>query len=225
MPRPSRNLDRALLDAGRVLIGETGCAGLTIRQVAEAAGVNIGMFHYHFRTREAFLRAVLQEAYDEMFERFRARAAEGEGPTGRLRSALGLLGRFMRDNRKFLARVLADALCGNVIAIEFFRANAPRHLGLLRRLIEEAQAAGALCPMPPAQAIGFCAGAIGMPVIVGGAIVESGALPRAESRGLADALLTDAAIDARIDLALCALAVAPKAAAKARTVPTRGAPR
>ncbi len=222
MPRPSRNLDRALLKAGRALVGETGCAGLTIRQVAEAAGVNIGMFHYHFRTREAFLRAVLQEAYDEMFERFKARASEGDGPTGRLRSALGLLGRFMRDNRKFLARVLADALCGNAVAIEFFRANAPRHLGVLRGLVEDAQASGTLRPMPPSQAIGFCAGAIGLPVIVGGAIVESGALPRNESRELADTLLTDAAIDARIDLALSALAAPPAVPARRARNERRG---
>ena len=67
MPRPSRHLDRALLAAGRELLPALGCSGLTIRQVAEAAGVNIGMFHYHFRTRDVFLRAVMQSAYEEMF--------------------------------------------------------------------------------------------------------------------------------------------------------------
>ena len=45
MPRPSRHLDRALLAAGRELLPVYGCARLTVRQVAEAAGVNIGMFH------------------------------------------------------------------------------------------------------------------------------------------------------------------------------------
>ena len=59
-PRPSRNLDRALLAAGRELFPSRGCPGLTVREVAEAAGVNLGMFHYHFKSREAFLRALLQ---------------------------------------------------------------------------------------------------------------------------------------------------------------------
>ncbi len=67
MARPSRNLDRALLAAGSELFPVHGCAGLTIRQVADAAGVNIGMFHYHFGSREAFLRALLQQTYEGMF--------------------------------------------------------------------------------------------------------------------------------------------------------------
>ena len=38
-PRPSRNLDRALLAAGQELFPSRGCAGLTVREVADAAGV------------------------------------------------------------------------------------------------------------------------------------------------------------------------------------------
>jgi len=64
MPRPSRNLDRALLAAGRALLPARGCSGLSIREVAEAANVNLGMFHYHFKTREAFLRTLLQSMYE-----------------------------------------------------------------------------------------------------------------------------------------------------------------
>src|SRR6187399_656329 len=102
MARPSRNLDRALLAAGRALLPEVGCAGLTIRQVAEVAGVNIGMFHYHFKTREAFLRAVLQSVYEEMFVSFPIQAARpiDTTVTGHLRSGFRVLGRFLRDNRQ-----------------------------------------------------------------------------------------------------------------------------
>ena len=60
MSRPSRNVDALLLRAGRELYPETGAAGLSIRKVAERAGVNLGMFHYHFRTKEAFVRQLLQ---------------------------------------------------------------------------------------------------------------------------------------------------------------------
>ena len=66
MPRPSRNLDRALLAAGRELFPARGCAGLSVREVADAAGVNLGMFHYHFKSREAFLRALLQSVYEDL---------------------------------------------------------------------------------------------------------------------------------------------------------------
>jgi AcrR family transcriptional regulator len=208
MPRPSRNLDRALIAAGRALLPEVGCGGLTIRQVAEAAGVNIGMFHYHFKTREAFLRAVMQETYEEMFSRFTLESARPEDntPLEHLRSSFRVLGRFLRDNRKFIGRVFADAVSGDAIARDFLRENLPRHVGVIAGLITNGQRSGSIKPMPVPQAIGFCAGSMTMPILLGGAMVDSGELPRALSQGLAAALLTDAAIDQRIDLALSAIA-------------------
>ena len=205
-PRPSRNLDRALLAAGRALLPQRGCAGLSVREVADAAGVNLGMFHYHFKSREAFLRALLQSMYDEMYSQLSFEADERLGPMEALRAALRFMGRFVRANRAFLARVLGDALCGDPIAIEFMRANFPRHLGLVLGLIEAAQREGLVRPMPPTQAMGICAGSLAMPILVGGAIAESGALAPAGARMLTESLLSDAALDQRIDLALAAIA-------------------
>ena len=135
MPRPSRNLDRALLAAGRELLPARGCAGLSIREVADAASVNLGMFHYHFKTREAFLRTLLQSMYEEMFSQLTVQRDEAFTALDNLRAALRFLGRFLRTNRPILARVMADALCGDPIALEFLRQNMPcaisPHAGLI----------------------------------------------------------------------------------------------
>ena len=219
MPRPSRNLDRALLAAGRALLPQRGCAGLSIREVADAAGVNLGMFHYHFKSREAFLRALLQSMYEEMYSQLTFEADEKLGPLEALRAALRFMGRFVRGNRPVLARVLGDALCGDPIAVDFLRANFPRHLGVILRLIQAGQAQGLVRPMPPPQALGFCAGSLAMPILVGGAVVESGAMGAAGSKMLTEALLSDAALDHRIELALAAISVSPAPATKARRKP------
>jgi AcrR family transcriptional regulator len=121
MARPSRNLDRALLAAGSALFPVHGCAGLTIRQVADAAGVNIGMFHYHFGSREAFLRALLQQTYEGMFADLRLETGRQLEPVAALRSAFRVIGRFARENRGFIVRVMADALSGEVVARDFMR--------------------------------------------------------------------------------------------------------
>ena len=208
-PRPSRNLDRALLAAGRELFPARGCGGLSVREVADAAGVNLGMFHYHFKTREAFLRAVLQGVYEEMYSQLVALSVESAAAAGaveQLRDALRFMGRFVRANRPVLARVLADALCGEPIAIEFLRANAPRHFGVIGALIAAAQAEGRLRPMPVAQAMGLAAGSLAAPILFGGAVLDSGALGARQARALDAALLSDGALDERIDLALSALA-------------------
>src|SRR6185503_11073127 len=143
-PRPSRNLDRALLAAGRELLPHRGCAGLSVREVADAAGVNLGMFHYHFKSREAFLRALLQSMYEEMYSQLTYEADARHGPLEALRAAMRFMGRFVRANRPMLSRVLGDALCGDPLALEFLRNNFPRHLGLMLQLIEAGQAEGVL---------------------------------------------------------------------------------
>lgn len=222
-PRPSRNLDRALLAAGRELLAHRGCAGLSIREVADAAGVNLGMFHYHFKSREAFLRALLQNMYEEMYSHLSYEADAELGPLEALRGTLKFMGRFVRNNRANLARILGDAAGNEPIATEFLRNNLPRHLGLILNLIAAAQQAGLLKPMQAPQAMGICAGGIAMPILVGGAVIQSGALDEAASRLLHETLLSDAAIDQRIELLLSAITLpSPPAKAAARKRAPRG---
>ncbi len=228
MPRPSRNLDRALLAAGRELFASRGCAGLAIREVVDAAGVNLGMFHYHFKTREAFLRALLQSVYEEMYSQLAAagtEAADGKGALDRLRAALRFMGRFVRANRPVLARVLADALCHEPIALAFVRENFPRHLGVIHALIQAAQDSGEMARIPVPQAMGFCAGGLATPILFGGAVLDSGVLAAPQAAHLQTVLLSDAALDQRIDLALAALAAPsrPREPRAPRKTRSRGA--
>jgi AcrR family transcriptional regulator len=211
-PRPSRNLDQALLSAGRQLFPKRGCAGLAVREVAEAAGVNLGMFHYHFKSRDAFLRALMQQAYEEMFSKLTLEVARDADPVANLRNAFRVLGRFMRGNRPFLARVFTDALSGEQCAREFLRDNMPRHVGVLQKLIGEGQKAGMIVAIPFPQVIGLCGGALTMPILLGGALLESGALSGPMAGVVEESFLSDAGIDQRIDLALRAVTQAARAA-------------
>ena len=215
MPRPSRNLDKALLAAGRELFPERGCAGMSIREVAEAAGVNLGMFHYHFKSREAFLRALMQQGYEAMFATLSLEVARPADTVSTLRYALRAIARFVRDNRRFLARVLADALSGEACALDFLRDNLPRHLDLLRALIAKGQGEGAFAKMPLPQAMGVCAGSLAMPILAGGAMIDTGMLEGATAKMLDKTLLTNEAIDQRIELVLRAIG-APDAQAGGR---------
>jgi AcrR family transcriptional regulator len=222
-PRPSRNLDRALLAAGQELFPARGCAGLTVREVADAAGVNLGMFHYHFKSREAFLRALLQSVYEDLFAELSARASQL--PAGvrearaldLLRAALQFMGRFVRANRPLLTRVLVDALGKDPIATEFLDRNMPRHLGLMLGLMQAAQKEGTVrSDIPAANLMGFCAGSLAMPILFGGAVLERGAIAESSAKLIEGALLSDAALDQRIELALAAISNPESAAPKAR---------
>jgi AcrR family transcriptional regulator len=227
-PRPSRNLDRALLIAGRELFPARGCAGLTVREVADAAGVNLGMFHYHFKSREAFLRALLQSVYEDLFSQLSARAAQtpAAGKQARaidfLRAALQFMGRFVRANRPLLTRVLVDALGKDPIATEFMDRNMPRHLGLILALVQQAQEEGSVrADIAAPNLMGFCAGSLALPILFGGAVLELGTATDANARLIEGALLSDAALDQRIELALAAIAPPQQTPRKPRARATK----
>ncbi len=210
MPRPSRNVDEQLLRAGRDLFPETGYAALSVRRVAERAGVNPGMFHYHFRTKDAFVRRLLQQVYDEMFADFEVAAGDGP-PVAALRRAVGVIANFAAVHRGLFRRIVIDALAGQPVAIEFLRSNLPRHVGVIVALVAAGQRAGKLRPLPLAQAVSFLAGAVAAPVLLGGALLDSGVAPAEVAvRFEADVLSADA-IALRIDLALAALSAGQEA--------------
>ena len=214
MPRPSRNVDQLLLNAGHELLPATGVRALSIRQVAERAGVNLGMFHYHFKTKDVFVRVLLESRYNEMFASLEIATHRATSVVENLRAAVNVLALFGRDNRLLLVRLLGDALAGEMVAVEFLRTNLPRHLAVIAALIAQGQKLGRFRKMPIPQAIAFLMGGVGAPILLGAALVNSGFAPPPLARGLEDTVFSDTAIGERIDMALAGLAAMKTGAGK-----------
>jgi AcrR family transcriptional regulator len=205
MPRPSQHIDRALLASGRALYPGSGCAGLSVRALADHAGVNQAMFHYHFKSKDAFLRALLQQMYDEMFDGLHHDAAQDGPAIERLRHALSGLARFVRNHRAVIARVWSDAAAGQAVAHEFMRANAPRHVGLLMQLLQQAEREGAVIQLPPLQRLTFVMGSVMAPLVIVSGLIAMGITPGLPVPDMEAQALSDDAIGKRVELALSAL--------------------
>lgn len=205
MPRPSRQIDLALLTSGMALYPQAGAAGLTVRAVAEHAGVNPAMFHYHFGSKDDFLRTLLQRMYEEMYGGMSTQAQAGGPALERLRGALFGIAVFARGQRRLLARLLTDAIHGEPVARDFLRENGPRHMGLLFGLVQQAVAERALPALPPLQQLATLMGAVVMPVVFIGGVFDALEHPLLSPTVLAAQILDDAAIRQRIDLALAGL--------------------
>jgi hypothetical protein len=146
--------------------------------------------------------------YDEGFALLSVEAAADAPALERLRMALRVLGRFLREQRPFVARVWSDASQGQPVAQDFIRANAPRHLALLVGLMAQAEAEGALRAMPALQRFVFVMGAVAAPTFIAPVVAGLG-LGGALSPDQVDAqVMSDAAIAARVDLVLDALSLA-----------------
>lgn len=205
MARPSQQLDALLLESGRALYPQLGAIGLSVRVLAEHAGVNPGMFHYHFKSKDNFLRALLAGLYEEMFADIRLESAQHGTALERLQGVLVVLARFLRNHRAVIVRVWMDALGGEPVAREFLCGNAPRHLGLLLELLGQAQREGQVAALHPAQQLAFLLGAVGMPIVFGGAMADAGLAPAALRPVFDLEVMSDAAIATRVTLALQAL--------------------
>ena len=207
MARPSRQIDQALLASGAALYPQCGCGGLSVRAVAAHAGASPGMFHYHFESKDAFVREVLQRFYEDLFSQIALPARQAGEPLQRLRQVLLALGRLLRQHALVLRRVLADAEAGHAVAVDFLRRNMPRHVKLLLQLLAEAEAAGQIAPRPPLLRLTFVLGAVAMPVLAASMLKEQGLLPALARPMVVPQVLSDKAIAQRAEMALKALTV------------------
>lgn len=79
------DLRRTLIAVGRALLAEGGPHGVSLREVARAAGVSHNAPYRHFESREALLAAIAADGFEQLSSRLVAAAGNAEaGRTGRL---------------------------------------------------------------------------------------------------------------------------------------------
>lgn len=137
MPRSESETYRRLIQAGKDLLPEQGMARLSIRRVCRRAKVNLGMFHYHFKTKNIFSRLVIEEIYDYFFRRLRVQVHVSGGKEIRKNLMIGLatVARAVRDERHIAAALISDAVRGHAPTLSFLVANVPRHGRVIGGLI------------------------------------------------------------------------------------------
>jgi AcrR family transcriptional regulator len=207
MPRPSQNIDKALLDAGLALLPKTGSRDLSVRQLVEHAGVNLGMFHYHFRTKENFVRAVLERVYEQMFSELVLQVNPATPAPANLRNLLSTLAKFARKNRLLMARLVSETMSGERLPADFLRRNVPRHLKLIAEVVARGQREGTIVAVPVPALVAFIVGAVAGPLLIGSALEQHGLLPPPAAAALKSHVLSAAAIERRIDLVMRSVVV------------------
>lgn len=213
MARPSKNIDQTLLQSGRYLFPQCGCCDMSLRALTEHAQVNMGMFHYHFRSKDNFLTILLQSMYEELFVQLQAETLHPGSALQRLRQTLLLLARLLREHGTWLSRVWLDASRGEEVALQFLQKNAPRHMQLILNLILQAIEEKSFASIAPMQAFTFLMGAIASPMLIAPRMMQLGFAPAFLQEQLHESVLSDRGIEDRVNRALYALQINPQAAA------------
>jgi AcrR family transcriptional regulator len=210
MSRPSHHLDRRLIAAARAMLPDTGFSGLSVREVARRAGVNVGMFHYHFKSKEEFVRRVLEEAYHDFLASF-TEAAEGSGAAReRLRRVLVAYAHFARRHRTIYSMMMRELLNGHGEMIAFARANFPKHGDRMMLLMEECRRTKVVRDLPAHVLTMFAMSSMGVPNVAATGLERSGKTKvyGQSVKEFIDMVLSDEMIETRADMVMAALAPA-----------------
>lgn len=165
MPRPPGNADKLMLAAGKRLVQRSGFANLRVREIVDTAGVNLGMFHYHFKTRDRFNQALFEEIYGELMTELGHLKTESSDPTTQLRSMLLAFGRFLRENHKIVLSLFRDMLVGEPTIFKLARKQIPPHATMIRSLIRKGQKQGVFFRAPFTHFAPLIFGAVAQPLI------------------------------------------------------------
>lgn len=208
MTRPSQNTDEKLVKAAIALIPQTGFSGLSMRAVARRAGVNLGMFHYHFKNKGEFLKRVADEFYEEFYREFAQEAAAGRDPKERLYNAIFNFARFVRTNRKLLLALGRDILEGDQQIVRFLEELVPRHAVIILDLVRQCQKQKLIADLPLPLVITFMLSSLAGPSILM-ALLEQTKIKQPYDfikHALIPLMLKDTILEQRLNLAFRALA-------------------
>jgi AcrR family transcriptional regulator len=106
---PRENHRQRLLDGALRCIAERGYAHTSARDIAEAAGANLGSIGYHFGSKEALLREALRAGFTAWLQQLRAASFDDADstPLERLDAALRGLAASVQTHRPLMVAFLS----------------------------------------------------------------------------------------------------------------------
>lgn len=178
-PAATRQL---LLEHGLALARQKGLRGLTVREVAAAAGVNLGSFVYHFGNRDAFIAELVELWYAPMLAQLTlsAQGAAHDSALTRLHATLARLLKIVAANATFARHLLMDAMAGEAALRPFMQQLPMRHPQLILQLIMAAQQEGSLIAAPPFELMAFLMMSSGLPLVLASSLQGDWLPPQAQ---------------------------------------------
>ena len=101
--RPGRTnaTKQRLFEASMELIGERGAAGVTVDEIAAAAGVSKGTVYYNFGSKSDLIAQLLRHGVDIMLVRLQAIEGEASDPLESMKNMVGQAMEFMDEYPSF----------------------------------------------------------------------------------------------------------------------------
>lgn len=202
MSRKSTHTDKKLFDQGRKLLIKKGASQLSVREVCDKAGVNLGMFNYHFGSKDKFIEQILLDIYESFLADFEL--VESDTKLDTLELQLTLMARFARDNRHLILVLLNDVLNGEKAVQKFAKSKMRKHFMILAKTLKSCQKSGEIIDAPIPLLLTQIAGSIGLSNLIPEVLSHLG-INKVFDLGLkavTNKLITDEAIEQRVKIVI-----------------------
>ena len=107
-----------LLSAGTELFAVQGFAGVSIRELATAAGVNSALISYHFGGKAGLYEAVVTAQYERLVGKFQAIAASTATMEEKIRMYADVIRRNHTEDQPLMARLIQGELTSPTACLE-----------------------------------------------------------------------------------------------------------
>ena len=138
-----------LLAAAAAEFASRGFAGANVDRIARAARVNKAMIYYHFKSKAALYREILQDMFDAVGQRVRAVAASDIAPERKIRQFIEAIAAEAQARPHFPSIWLREIAEGTAHVDQKTLQYARAVLGTLSTMIDEGQRAGRFVAVNP----------------------------------------------------------------------------
>ena len=114
----SQDAKDKLLAAGTMMFAAKGFAGVSIRELATAAGVNSSLISYHFGGKEGLYEAVITAQYERLIVKFEAIAASTSSVEEKIRLYADVIRRNHTEDQPLMARLVQGELSSPTACME-----------------------------------------------------------------------------------------------------------
>lgn len=202
MSRKSTHTDKKLFDQGRKLLIKKGASNFSVREVCDKAGVNLGMFNYHFGSKDKFIEKILMDIYESFLSDFEL--VEADSKLSTLELQLTLMAKFARDNRHLILVLLNDILNGEKAVQKFAKSKMRKHFMILAKTLRSCQKSGEIIDAPIPLILTQIAGSIGLSNLIPEVLGQLGVNKVFDVglKAITKKLTTDEAIEQRVKIVI-----------------------
>jgi AcrR family transcriptional regulator len=142
MTRPSKNIDKKLIEKGKEYLAKKGIQGINIRAICSKSHINLGMFVYCFKSKEKYVKILFNSLIEDYEKRISSQLENLSDAMERLKVVVFETLKFFRDKKETFENIIKEMRFSNKNVSKAHKIKQKQWLDFLITLIEDCKRDG-----------------------------------------------------------------------------------